>query len=147
MAEETHFPHAHPEVPPQPIDAAALIGIYLELRDAKRALEKSHEEQLKPYTERMTKIELALQKYMQDTRLNSLPTDAGTAYISVKRSASVADGAAFRGHVIESREWDLADWRANVNAIETFIKEHGIVPPGVNFREFEAVNVRRPTKS
>src|SRR5256885_1623639 len=124
---------------PQPIDANALIDIYLELRDAKRALERQHEEQLKPYTERMNKIELALQKYMQDTRLNSLPTDAGTAYISVKRNASVADGAAFRGHIIETREWDLADWRVNVNAAETFVKEHGVVPPGVNYREFESV--------
>jgi hypothetical protein len=145
MDDQTHFPHAHPEQP-QPIDAAALIGIYLELRTAKQQLEKQQEEALKPYTERMDKIEIALQKYMQDTRLNSLPTDNGTAYISVKRSASVADAAAFRGHVIETRGWDLADWRANVTAIETFVKEHGVVPPGVNWREFESVNVRRPTK-
>lgn len=132
--------------PQQIVDVSGLISLYLEIRDSKKAVEKQHDAYLKGYTDRMEKIALILHKYMQDVKLNSLPTDGGTAYISVKRSASVADAAAFRGHVIESREWDLADWRANVNAVETFIKEHGVVPPGVNYREFETVGVRRPTE-
>jgi hypothetical protein len=141
----TQAPSAPPSAP-GPIDPSALIGLYIEIRDAKKALEKAHEEQLKPYTERMERIEQALHRYMLETKLNSLPTDSGTAYTAVKRSASVADAVAFKGHIIENRDWDLADWRVNVNAAEAFVKEHGSGPPGVNYREFETVGVRRPTK-
>lgn len=132
---------------PELVNMSELISLYLEIRDAKKVLEKQHEAQLKPFTERMEKIGLKLHAYMQQTHLNSLPTDGGTAYISTKRSASVADAAAFRGHIIETREWDLADWRANVTATEAFIKEHNVLPPGVNYREFETVGVRRPTET
>jgi len=130
-----------------PFDASALIQLYLDLRTAKKATEHRHEQELKLYTERMEKIEGMLHKYMLEHKLNSLPTDSGTAYTNTKRSASVADGTSFRGHVIENRDWDLCDWRVNVNACEAHIKEHGQAPPGVNYREFETVGVRRPAKS
>jgi hypothetical protein len=132
--------------PPSELDAAALIELYIDLRAAKRATEKRHEQELSLFIQRMEKIEQVLHRYMLAHKLNSLPTDSGTAYTNVKRSASVADGTAFRSHIIENRDWDLADWRANVNSCEAHIKEHGVPPPGVNYREFETVGVRRPTK-
>jgi len=131
----------------KPFDANALIGLYLDIRNAKRAFEKQVESQAKQYTDRMEKIELALHKYMQDHKLNSLPTDAGTAYISTKNSATVTDGSAFRGHIIETRDWDLADWRANVTATKAWIDEHGVPVPGVTFRSFETVRCRKATET
>jgi hypothetical protein len=131
----------HP--PPQkPLDIEKLVEVYLEIRDAKKAFTKQAKAQAALFEQRLSKIENALHNHMQLHKLNSLPCDAGTAYLSTRNSASIADATAFRGYIIENRDWDLVDWRANPTAVEGFINEHDTLPPGVNWSSREVVNVR-----
>jgi len=74
---------------------------------------------------------------------NSIATDAGTAYRTEKKSASLADSEAFMNYVIANQAFDLLDRKANVTAVEEHIKENDAPPPGVNFSSTFVVGVRR----
>lgn len=126
------------------IPISTRVGQYVKLRDKIAALNEAHKEKMAPLNnalEQLHDIMLA--------QLNALGTDSsttkgvGTVYKTIKKSATVADGAAFQRHVIGSEAWDLVDMRANAPAIEKFIEEHGDTPPGVNFKQVARVGVRR----
>lgn len=125
-----------------------LIDTYIKLRDRKKILESQHKEAVKPYAKLMEEIEGQLLVMMEKQEVNSLSTDGGTAYQSLKKRASIKDGEAFMEYVIDNKAWHLTDWKANPNAVHDHIKEHnGTPPPGVNASSFIAVNVRRPTET
>jgi hypothetical protein len=46
-------------------------------------------------------------------------------------------------YVIGNEAWDLLDRKANVKAVEDFIEENDLAPPGVNFSTTYVVGVRR----
>ena len=79
---------------------------------------------------------------LNDTNLESFSSTAGTAYKSVRRSASVKDKSAFFDYLLESGEWQLVDLKANAPAVEAFADEHESFPPGVNLNRMTVVNVR-----
>jgi hypothetical protein len=120
-----------------------LIQLYLDTRDAKQALEKQHKDQLKQYTEVMTKIEGVLLNHLQGNETTSISSDEGTAYLTTKRSATIGDAVSFKNYIIENRAWDMVDWRANVTAVGDFLQEHQVVPPGINWRTSVSLNVMK----
>ena len=121
-----------------------LINGYIKLRDKKKAIEEQHKAELQRYSTAMDEIESFLKAHIKAQNLQSISCDAGTAFINRKRSATVADTAMFREHVISTGSFDLADFRAKVEAVEVYIQEHdGRLPPGVNFTTREVVQVQR----
>lgn len=126
------------------VDIKALIAKYVKLRDKKKEIQDKHKEELSPYNDAMATLEELFMGFLNNTGQDSASAKGfGTIYRNTKRSAVVADAEAFRAHVIETRGWDLADWRANAPAIEDFINTHGVIPPGVNFSTVETVGIRR----
>ena len=129
-----------------PPDVRKLIGQYVKLRDRKRALEQQHKDQLAPYTTLMDEVEGKLLAYMQQINTIALRTDDGTAYQSVKLSATIKDGEAFRMWVIANGQFDLIDWRANANHVFDYLNEHKVQPPGLNLSTYLKINFRRPSE-
>jgi hypothetical protein len=70
-------------------------------------------------------------------------TKAGTVYRKSKNSATLSDSALFRQYVINSKSWDLLDWKANAPAVAEVVEATGTPPPGVNFSTIIDVGVRR----
>jgi hypothetical protein len=121
-----------------------MISGYIALRDKKNALKKEHIAVLKPYNEALEKIEDVLRGHLQANQLQSISGKDGTAFLKRTRSATVADASLFRGHVIANEDFDLADFRANPEAVESYVEDHkGGVPPGVNFSTSIDVFVQR----
>lgn len=137
------FPKPDPKPDAANDDFGQLIQLYLDTRDAKSAIERKHKEHLKQYSEVMKKIEAKLFEHLQSHNMQSLSSEVGTAYISHKRSATISDGEAFRGFVIENRAWDMLDWKANVTAVGEFLTEHEVLPPGINFRTEQSLNIMK----
>lgn len=121
------------------------IGQYVQLRNKVRELKEEHKKQLKPYDDAMEVLESHLLSMLNQTKQKSARTSAGTAFIKVERSATIADASAFRRHVIGSEAWDLVDWRANKTKVTELVKETGEAPPGVNFSTMNIVQVRSPS--
>jgi hypothetical protein len=120
-----------------------VVDKYIQLRDKKAAMKKKFDEDVKPVTDAMDQIEAVLLKTFDAAGLDSAKTEKGTAYVSTRTSASVADKESFLEFVKRTGEWPLIEVRAAKAAIETFKDENQDLPPGINWNEERVVNVRR----
>ena len=119
------------------------VEIYIALRDKKAEIDKARKAEVAVVQEKMDKLEGQLMVALDKLGGEGMRTAAGTAYISSRTSATIADKAAFMGHVKANLAWDLLDVRVNKTAVDVFATEHGDVPPGVNYRTERTVSIRR----
>lgn len=124
-------------------DCEKRISQYVKLRDKIKDIKDRHKEELKPYEEAMAKLEDLFLGYLNETNQQKASSQSGTVYKTIKTNVSIADGTAFRRHVIGMEQWDLIDWKANVTAVGVFLEEHQEPPPGLNVSRVARVNVRR----
>lgn len=120
------------------------VSLYIKLRDKKAEMKAAMEEQIKPLQEKMDLLEAKLLAAFQSTGVDSVKTEHGTAYMSVRTTASIADRDAFMSFVKAHEEWSLLEVRAAKTAVEQFrAANDDTLPPGINIREERVVNVRR----
>jgi hypothetical protein len=124
-------------------DINTRVAQYVALRDKIKAQEDAHKKAMKPAKETLEQLNSVLLAHLNGMAVNSAATDNGTVYRTEKKSASLADGKAFMDYVIAAGAWDLLDRKANVVAVEEFIKGNNAPPPGVNFSSTYVVGVRR----
>lgn len=120
-----------------------MVKKYIQLRDRKAQLKKTYDEQ----TEAIDLVLAACEKHfliaMNEQGLEALPTAEGVPYKTKKTSATVADPSMFRQWVVDSGEWAALDIKANKTYVAAYKEEHKDLPPGVNWFEAIAVNVKR----
>lgn len=121
----------------------AIVSKYIQLRDKKEQLKAEYDLKVAKINEVMDKAEAVLIKHFNETGLESVRTDAGTAYKSKKTSAPVADWDAFLAHVISNEDYQLLEHRASKKAVEEFRNANDDLPPGVNWREEVSISIRR----
>lgn len=128
-----------------PVDISKRVAQYVQLRDLIKVKETELKKTLAPYKKALEDLNAVLLNHLNGIGGNSLNTDAGTVYKTEKKSASLADPAAFMSYVIDNAAFDLLDRKANVTAVTEFMKQNkGAPPPGVNFSSAFVVGVRRP---
>lgn len=121
-----------------------VVKLYVDLRDEKAALKKKHTEDSAKIDAKMKQIEAKLLQVFEQSGMESVNTDAGTAYKSTQSTCSLADKEVFFNFCKDKNEWALADIRAAKPAIAQYVEANGgVLPPGVNWREEVVVNVRR----
>lgn len=141
MSENT--PATAATLPTIPENMDELVDQFVRLRDKIKEADNAHKEKIKPAKEYLDALTGKLLERLNDIGGDSVKTPHGTAYRTTRRSASIADGEAFRNYVISTEGFDLVDWKANANAVDDFIKSEGSAPPGVNFTTAFTVGVRR----
>ena len=117
--------------------------MYIKLRDTKKERDEAHKESLKKVVAAMDRLEAGLLEFLNDSGTNSVASDAGTAYRSVKTSASVEDKDAFWSFVIETGQREALDVKANATFVKTYMEENESVPPGVKVSQIQTVGVQR----
>jgi hypothetical protein len=123
---------------------AAIVEKYIQLRDRKAVLKREYEGKVEAIDVALDRCENYLLKHLQSVGAESIKTPAGTAYITTKTSASVADKQAFLDFVKEREEWSMLDVRANKTVVDEFkTSNNGALPPGVNWSALRSVNIRR----
>jgi hypothetical protein len=120
-----------------------LVRSYIQLRDKKLTAEKAHKKRLAKLVEVMDEIEHLLQAHFNDTGVDSVKTKFGTAFRTVHSSVRIDDPLVFRAFVENTRAWEMLDARANKTAVDSWLEEHGDLPPGVSINRVAAVNIRR----
>lgn len=145
--------------PAQP-DIATRTHQYVQVRDMIKAMKERHKKELSKLEFQLERLEGLLLQALNAAGAKHIATPFGTAYVSTKASATIADRGAFLDFLKSSNRWELADLRANAPAVTEFIKEaaeaisaaqaagqpiNGIVtqPPGVNFGTITGCNVRK----
>jgi len=119
------------------------VAQFVKLRDKIKEIQDRHSEELKPYKETLEKLNGVLLGHLQAVGAENVGTAAGTVYKTTKKSASIADMTAFWTYVVTQGDFDMVDKKANVTAVEAYIEEHGVQPPGINYTTKDVVGVRR----
>ena len=122
-----------------------LVANYIKLRDKKSQLKKQYDEKVAKVDAVMDKMEAIILKTFQDSGIDSARTDAGTAYISTRTSATVGSREEFLSWVLQDPEERsiFLENRVSKVAVEQFKAANDDLPPGINFRSEVTVGVRR----
>lgn len=124
--------------------ASELVEKYLSLRDKKAEIKAEYEKKVAAVDGALDKIEAVLLNTFNTMGIENIKTPAGTAYVSVRTSATVADRDAFlHGFVIPNEAWEFLENRVSKSAVEQFKEANNDLPPGLNWREERVVNIRR----
>lgn len=120
------------------------VSLYIKLRDQKAQMKADFDASVAPLQEKMDKLEAKLLEVFNQTGMDSVKTEFGTAYATVRTSASIADRDAFMDFVKANEEWALLEVRVSKTAVEQFRSANDDeLPPGINVREERVVNIRR----
>lgn len=120
-----------------------VVSHYIALRDQKAAIKAEYDAKVSKIDKTLDTIEAKLLEVFEQTGMDSVRTANGTAYTTVRTSASVADREVFMNYVKSHDEWPLLEVRASKTGIEQFKEMNQDLPPGVNWREERVVNIRR----
>lgn len=120
-----------------------LIAKYIQIRDKKAQVARAQEAEIAKYDDALKRIEAVLAKHLTDAGAEKIGSDAGVAFFSSSRSATVADRDQFFGFLEASGLWHLADIRAAKKQISEYRDEMNDVPPGINWREERVLRVNR----
>lgn len=125
--------------------ADELVAKYVALRERKAELKKKHDAEMALIEEPMKKIEAVILATCNKAGVESIRTTAGTAYVSVRTSCSVADREAYTAWVLDDPHERLVylDVRANKTAVDQYREECQDLPPGLNWSEQRVVGVRK----
>ena len=122
-----------------------LVANYIKLRDKKSQLKKQYDEKVAKVDAVMDKMEAIILKTFQDSGIDSARTDAGTAYISTRTSATEGSREEFLSWVLQDPDERsiFLENRVSKVAVEQFKAANDDLPPGINFRSEVTVGVRR----
>lgn len=120
-----------------------LVKVYIQLRDRRSARKRAYEMEDEGDKAKQEKIEGILLHRFQEDGIESCKTSSGTAYKSVRTSASVADQDLFFSFIVKNDLFEMLEKRCNKTLVEQYKEEHGEIPPGINYSETVVVNVRR----
>lgn len=122
-----------------------LVEKYIKLRDrrAKRKANFTAEDAADKLLQE--KIEAVMMIKFTETGIESVKTANGTAYTSVRTSATVADRDTYFNWVLEDPVERMAflEARANKTIVDQYRSANDEIPPGLNWSETREVNFRR----
>ena len=121
----------------------SVVQGYTRLRDAKKRLQEEHKEQLKPYNERMQKMEAWMLRQLQEQGETAASTAHGTAYQSTVVKPVVVNADEFLNFLRENNLIHLLDVRASKQGIEEYVEATGDTPPGIKITQETFVRVRK----
>lgn len=119
------------------------IQQYIALRDKIKELDEAHKKKMAPSREVLEQLNNVILNALNQTGGDSIKTKYGTAYKTVKRSASLEDPEKFMSFVIQKEQFDLLERKVNITAAEQYADENGVLPPGVKVSSKSVVGVRR----
>lgn len=120
-----------------------IVAKYMQLRDRKKVIKDEYDAKVADLDAAMERIENYLLAEMQKSGLKNLPTEAGTAYMSTRTSATVADWDSLLHFVREHELWTMLEKRVSKTAVDEYVAANDDLPPGVNVTQAVVVNIRR----
>lgn len=123
--------------------AQEVVDKMMELREERSQLKKAFEEKDRKLREMQERGENWLLKHMQETGHKSFKVDGATVFTKTNHRYSFGDWSGFADWVKRTGEVDLLQHRVSSTNMETYIKEHGELPPGIKQDPVVSVNIRK----
>ncbi len=121
-----------------------LIKKYIEIRDDIDRLQNECDAKIKPLKEILSAMETWFQGQFNERGVESSKTQYGTAFTQTKTQVSVDNMDYFVKFVDENKAWNFLNKVVNKTAVEEYIAQHNVPPPGVKTVTMRVVQVRRP---
>lgn len=121
-----------------------LVETYIKIREKKSQLKAEYDEKVSKFDAVQDKIEALLLQRFGEMGVDSVKTTNGTAYTSVRSSATLADWDAFKAFIEQQDDpYFFVERRVSKSAVEQYKAANDDLPPGVNWSETRTVNFRR----
>jgi hypothetical protein len=122
----------------------AIVTKYIQLRDAKKALDDKHKAKMEVLVNALDKMEAVLLIEFNRMGVDSISArGVGTAYRNTRTSARVMDWDSTLEFIKDNEAWDMLKKDVAKSAVEAYREENNNVPPGIEWREEVTINVRR----
>ena len=126
------------------LDDASLLKLFIGLRDRRAERKAAYLADDESDRSKQDKIEVEFLRRFQERGIDNVSVrSVGSAYMSTRSSATVADWDAFLEHVQKNAAWEMLERRVNKTAVEQFRAVHDDLPPGVNWTSTQVVLFRR----
>jgi len=126
------------------LDDAALLKTFIGLRDRRSRRKVDYQTEDSGDKNKQDRIEEEFLKRFNERGIDNVSTKGvGTAYKTIRTSASVADWDSLFEFVQEEGAWEMLERRVNKTAVEQFKSVHADLPPGINWSETQVINFRR----
>lgn len=121
-----------------------IIAAYTATRGEIDVIAERHKEELRPFTEKLEKLNAWLLGQLNAQKLQNAKTEFGTAYKVERMVIKQPDAEAFETFVKENHAYELVKLAPVTAAIKSYADEHhGALPPGLAAEFIVSVNVRR----
>lgn len=121
-----------------------LIEVFVQLRDRRAQRKAAYAEDDAGDKLKQEKIEVEFLRRFTERDIDSVSVrDVGTAYMSTRTTATVADPEVYWDYVRENEAWELAENRVNKTAAQQHMEARGEPVPGVNVSSTNVILFRR----
>lgn len=116
-----------------------LTKVYIKLREEETRLEKD----LKAVQDNMKTIKVAMQEQFNDLGIDSVKTESGTVYRTIKTTYFTSDWESFHRMVVENAVPELLEKRIHQGNLAQFRRENPDIDiPGLNSTSSYTVTVK-----
>ena len=126
------------------MDIEDLVSEYVTIRDKKAEVAAKAKELTARLDDKLAKIEMELMQRFDEMGVESVRTNAGTAYKSTKNQTSVGNWNDFLEFMQKTDNWHMAMKGCNKTAVMEYADSNDELPPGINLFSEVQILVNRP---
>ena len=121
-----------------------LIRVYIKMRDKKAELTQELEEKIANVETAMKTVKTGILDHMKEIGAESLRTDVGTVYRTVRTTYSTTDWESMHKFILEHGVPELLEKRIQQTNMKAYLEENpDLLPPGLNANMEYSVTVKR----
>ena len=121
-----------------------LTRIYIKMRDKKSEVSQELEEKVAKIEADMKAVKTAILQHMKDIGAESLRTEAGTVYRTVRTMYATSDWESMHKFILEHGVPELLEKRIQQTNMKAFLEDNpDLLPPGLNANAEYSVTIKR----
>jgi hypothetical protein len=121
-----------------------LTRIYIKMREKKAEVTHELEEKVSKIDQDMRTVKTAILTHMKEIGAESLRTEAGTVYRTVRTTYATSDWESMHKFILEHGVPELLEKRIQQTNMKAFLEENPeMLPPGLNANSEYSVTIKR----
>ena len=121
-----------------------LTRIYIKMRTKRAELTQELDSKIAKIDDEMRMVKTAVLDHMKELGIESLRTDAGIVYRTVKTKYATSDWESMNKFILEHGVPELLVKAINQSNMAAFLEEHpDLLPPGLNANSEYSVTIKR----
>jgi len=126
------------------VPLSKLTKAYIKIRDSRATLKREFDEKNKALLDKQDMIKNALLKYCKDEGVESVRTDEGLVYRTMRKRYWTSDWASMHKFILQHEVPEFFEKRLNQGIVADYLEEHpDELPPGLNVDSEYQIAVRK----